>query len=316
MERSSNGNAGKLDLGNKPEATAVPSGWEYLTDRGMIRCAFSSGGKLSGTTFWFIEQVAPEKFEAYRLNPKHVPSGDPEYIPMHRLVNEFTPQLAYYEDEVIPAMKTLEETLEQGDELREQGRLYSAEMEYGSALEIDEKNVRALFGLGLIFTTRKELGRTRELLDELINVKATFAGKNQFLFNEFGISLRKVGLFREAISYYSRALEFVKDDEHLYYNLARSHYENNDWNACMEALVKSQMINPDLEVGRELLRLIIGLASNDELLSKYDKIPVPPRVAEKAKRILSNRMPKVSLDEAPISTGDVKRARYGGEKDD
>lgn len=302
----------RLDLGDRPEEKSTPSGWEYLSDGGRIRCVFSSGGKLSGTVLWFVEQIGPERFEARRINPKNVPSGDPEIIPMHQLVNEYTPQLALFEEEVMPAMTALEETLDQGDALRDEGRLYSAEMEYGSALEIDEENVRALFGLGLIFAGRKELDRTRELLSELIDMRSPFMGKNQHLFNEFGIALRKIGLFGEAVEYYSRALEFVHDDENLLYNLARSHYENGDWTQCMEALSRSQQLNSGLEVGRDLVQLIVGLAEKENLLSRYNKPPVPPEVAEQARRMLSSETHTVSLDEVSAPESEIGRARYGG----
>lgn len=312
----------RLDLGDKPPEKKKPSGWEYLSDGGVIRCAFSSvkkmkvgmagsGGKREVNILWFVEQVAPEKFEARRINPHSVPAGDPEIIPMHKLVNEFTPQLAYYEEEVLPAMKELEEKLDQGDELRKEGRLYSAEMEYGDALTVDEHNVRALFGLGLIFAGREELERTRDLLGELINVKSAFVGKNQHLFNEFGIALRKAGLFSEAIAYYDRALEFVQDDEHLFYNLARTHYENDNWEGCFSALSKANLLNPDLPVVRDLIELTVALSEDDSLLEKYHKPPVPQDVAARAKRAKSVKPPKVSLDEQPVESGIIRRARYG-----
>ncbi len=230
-----------LDLGDTPEGRTpkTVSGWDYLSDGGLVRCVFSTTRKTkvgigsSARTretrvLWFVEQIGAEQFEVRKINPGNVPAGNAEILPLHRLVNDFTPELTYYEDVVLPAMRVLEETLDQGDEYREEGRLYSAEMEYGKALDIEERNVRALFGLGLIFLSRKEIQRTRELLNELVQVKAAFDGKNQFLFNEFGIALRKSELFNEAVVYYRRGLDFVKNDENLYYNLSRAHYENDE----------------------------------------------------------------------------------------
>lgn len=317
----------KLDLGDKPNGSSRPSGWEYLSNGGSIRCVFSTVKKSkvgTGTTtsveegraLWYVEQVAAEKFEIRKINMQNVPFGDPELIPMHRLVNEFTPEVNYFEENVLPAMTALEEKLAQGDEHRKNGRLYSAEMEYDSALEVDERNVRALFGLGLIFADRKELDRTRELLGELIDVKSAFAGKNQHLFNEFGIALRKASLFDEAVAYYSRALELVQDDEHLYYNLARSHYERGNWEGCLDALAKSHELNPDLEVAQHLFQLIVGLADDEARLTRYRKPPIPPEVAEAAKRILSSDKTSTTLDESPVHTEEpekeIGRARYGG----
>lgn len=316
----------KLDLGEGPEASdpKTPSGWNYLSDGGVIRCAFSTtqvvkmgmganARKHKGHILWYVEQVGDELFEARRINNKNVPAGNPETIPLHKLVNEFTPQLAYFEDKVLPAMDALEDILDQGDEYREDGRLYSAEMEYERACSIEEKNVRALFGLGLIYLSRKETQRTRELLSELVQVKAAFDGKNQFLFNEFGIALRKSTLFAEASVYYKRALDFVTDDENLYYNLARAHYEEGDWSACLESLIMSHRLNPGLDVARDLFDVIVGLAEDENLLRHYGKPPVPPNVLARARQILAVETGKLPLDEGPVVTGIQRgRARTGG----
>ena len=173
--------------------------------------------------FWFVEQVDKDRFEGRMLNNLHVPTGDAESIDLQDLVGNYTPEIAYFEELALPAMLELEKTLDRGDEHRERGRLDSAREEYEQARGIEEMNVKALFGLGLIFLERGETDRARELLDELVKIKAAFSGKNQHLFNEFGIALRKNNMFPEAVKYFQRALDFVKDDEHLYYNLARAH---------------------------------------------------------------------------------------------
>jgi tetratricopeptide (TPR) repeat protein len=197
-------------------------------------------------------------------------------------------------------MRELNDIIAQGDAFRNDGRLYCAEMEYDRALEIEAMNVRALFGLGLIYTARRELSKTRELLTELVNIKATFHGKNQYLFNEFGIALRKTGLFNEAILYYDKALKLTKKDEHLYYNLARAHYENGNWSFCLDNLIRSHTLNPKLKLTQHLFEVIVGLADDERLLRHYNKPPIPPEVAQTARRILAAEQGHVSLDEGPV----------------
>jgi len=311
----------KLDLGDKPDEgdSKTPSGWKYLAEGGFIRCVFSTtksvkmgvganARKHENQVTWFVEQIDSEHFEVRLINTKHVPSGDAEVIPLHTLVNDYTPQLAYYEDKVLPAMEALEDVLNQGDDYREDGRLYSAEMEYENARGIEEKNVRALFGLGLIYMTRKELQRTRELLADLVQIKAVFSGKNQHLFNEFGIALRKTKMFPEAEVYYRRALDYVTDDENLYYNLARACYEDGDWNGCLEGLIMSHRLNPGLDVARDLFEVIVGLAEDERLLRQYGKPPVPPKVLARARQIIAVESGKLPLDDGPIVFG-VERGR-------
>jgi tetratricopeptide (TPR) repeat protein len=314
-----------LDLGDAPQGREpkTVSGWDYLSKGGQVRCVFSTVRKTklgmgssarTRTTriLWFVEQTGEETFEARKINPHNVPAGNAEIIPVHRLVNDFTPELAHYEDVVLPAMLELEDILDQGDEYREDGRLYSAEMEYGKALGIEERNVRALFGLGLIYLTRKEIQRTRELLSELVQVKAAFDGKNQHLFNEFGIALRKSKLFPEAVVYYRRGLDFVKDDENLYYNLARAHYENGEWAPCLDALIYSHRLNPKLEQGRDLFEVIVGLSENEQRLKRYGKPPVPPAVAARARQILRAEQDVLPLDEGPVVFGAPRGRARGG----
>ncbi|WP_285905346.1 tetratricopeptide repeat protein [Pseudodesulfovibrio pelocollis] len=284
------------------------SGWDFLPGDGAIRCVFSSTAivmlgqgstsqRHESTIYWYVEQVEDDEFEARRINSKHVPAGNPETISLRRLLNEFTPRLAYYEDVVLPAMEALEETLDRADRDRAHGRLYSAELGYSRARGIEERNVRALFGLGLIFLNRREHTRARAVLFELVDVKAAFDGKNQHLFNEFGIGLRKSGLYDEATAYYRRALDFVKNDENLFYNLARTRYERGDWNGCLEALIMSNRLNPGLRVARELFRVIVGLAEDERLLARYGKPPVPPEVASRARNVLAAEAGVLPLDE-------------------
>ncbi|QJB55465.1 tetratricopeptide repeat protein [Pseudodesulfovibrio sp. zrk46] len=320
----------KLDLGDEPEETTPQvSGYDFLCGSGELRCAFSTSRtikmgmganarKHESVIYWYVEQTENGEYEGRKLNKRNVPEGDAETLLLHTLVNDFTPQLTYYEEVVLPAMEALEDILDKADEHREDGRHYSAEMEYDRALAIEERNVRALFGLGLIFAARNEHQRTRELLAQLVKVKAAFDGKNQHLFNEFGIALRKSRLFVEAVVYYRRALDFVTTDENLYYNLARAHYEEGNWSDCLDALIMSHRLNPRLEVAHDLFEVIVGLAEDEERLNQYGKPPVPPNVAARARQILAVETGRLPLDENPILHGGVSdvaqgRARSGAQ---
>lgn len=298
----------KLDLGYDPNRSESVSGWDYLTEDGVIKCVFSSNAEATDLdqkapeepTYWYAHQTTAERVELRRINENDLPDGEPTTIPVHKLVNEYTPHLGYYETTVLPAMQELAETLDRGDALRDEGRLYSAEMEYGSALKLEARNIRALFGLGLIYSTRREVDRTRNIMKEVVQMRSAFDGKNQHLFNEFGIALRKIGMYAESVQYYSRAIEMVKNDENLYYNQARAFYENGDWEGCIDALLHSHQINPKLEVTIDLCQIIVALADDESLLLKYDKSPVPPEVAAAARRMIEQQEHKVPLDEKPV----------------
>jgi len=290
---------------------------------GFIKCAFSSAATIkvgTGATtrqhkthlLWFVRQIEENRLEISKINDHHVPTGDPEIIGLARLVENYTPELEYYETHVLPAMEKLEDTLDQGDEFREKKQFYSAEQEYGVALGMDEGNVRALFGLGLVFIERGEKDRTRELLIQLVNIQSLFDGRNQHLFNEFGIALRKAGMFDEATAYYRRALDFVETDEHLYYNLGRACYENGDWHGCMEALAESIRLAPKLDVTRQLVSTIVKLSENDEKRQELEKPQIPEEIIANARKLLTRKPASVHEGlplQSPENTGRVRAGR-------
>jgi tetratricopeptide (TPR) repeat protein len=290
------------------------------SESGAVRCVFSTLDAMkvgTGTTtrkhlskiYWYVEEVAEERFSVRRINAHHVPSGDAEVISLNSLVDDYTPEVEFFEGNTIPAMELLEEYLNEGTEQREQGRLYSAQDSFSRALGMEEKNVRALFNLGLIYMALHDTNKARDMMRELLNIRSTFDGKDQFLFNEFGISLRKNGLFDEAAAYYGKALEFVQDDENLYYNLARAHYERGKWNECVEAIGKSRELNPRLEASASLGELIMELADNTALREQYNKPPIPKETADVLSQVMRVR---IAYDQEP-GAGETPegRARTG-----
>ncbi|BCS89660.1 hypothetical protein PSDVSF_29020 [Pseudodesulfovibrio sediminis] len=251
----------------------------------------ASASSHMNQTFWFIRQVSNDMFEGQLINNRHLPAGEVETIPLEILIHNYVPEIAYYVGLVLPAMK-------------EQG--------LSDGTDLDEHNLTSLFGLGLIYATRNQMKLAQSVISEIVEVQGDFAGRGQFLFNEFGIALRKNGLVPEAVECFRRASEFVHDDENLYYNLARACYENDDWHGCIENLVQSHRLNPRLEVTRNLLEVVVGLEENEYRLSQYGKPPVPPDVASRAREVLASDTVKLPLDEGPVMRIEPGRARSGG----
>ena len=190
---------------------AIPSGWRYLSGDGMIKCTFSSTKAVkmgqganrrthTSRNIWFIEQVGRDRLEARMLTDRDLPSDDDaEYLRLQGLIADFTPELTYYEERVVPALINREESLGRG-------RSKPSRADNKRARTLDERNVRGLFGLALVYLERGEVDRAKGVLSDLVQVQAEFKGKDQFLFNEFGIVLRKSRLFPEAVEYFRRAL--------------------------------------------------------------------------------------------------------------
>jgi len=258
-----------------------------------LRCAFSTVTTIkvgTGTTakkqqnrlLWYVEQQGVDSFGVRKINPQFVPVGDEITIDQETLLSDYTPEVEIHNTRVEPAVRGLTKTIAKGDKHREKGEPLSAEMEYTKALDVDETNVRAIFGLGLVYLDRNDKEKSRVVLEQLVSMEAAFDAKHKHLFNEFGISLRKNGLYDESIQYYTRAVELTDEDENLYYNLARVFYEKADWDNCMEFVSRTLGLVPTHEYGLALCRFIVSLAESDQLLLKHGKPPVPEGVARRA----------------------------------
>ena len=268
-----------------------------------LRCAFSKVHIVkvgTGTTarkqetrhLWYVEERDDGSYGVRKLNPQFVPMGDEEEVDRETLLADYTPEVELYNSRIKPAMASLERTLDVADEHRELNKPLSAEMEYSKALDVDETNVRATFGLGLVYLGRDDLEKARVIFEELVDMSAAFELKHKHLFNEFGISLRKSGLFKEAVQYYTRALTLNQDDgedENLCYNVARAYYEMGQWAECVEYVSRTLAVNGNHEYALALCRLAAALGASPELLGKYGKPVVPPQVAEKALLLLGDR---------------------------
>ncbi|MBG0789402.1 MAG: tetratricopeptide repeat protein [Desulfovibrionaceae bacterium] len=253
-------------------------------DIGRICCIFStpkSRNVIRGTTlrghgrthYWLVRQVGEAAFGVRGVDGKFLPFHDEAVISADELLAEYTPEVAVFEDCMLPAAKR------HGYRLAGDG---PGSRPDGSVLRLDESNVRGLFELGLEYILAGLSTRGRNLIRELIRVKTPFSGKDQFLFNEFGIRLRKIDFLDGAVICYRRALKYTDSDDHLHYNLARAYYEQGQWWDCMRTLAGCFVLNPQLPLARDLVMLTHALARNDGLRIKYGKPPVPDGVARQA----------------------------------
>jgi len=207
---------------------------------------------------WFAKELASEDggesvVEVQPINDKNVPAGKKKTVPLHEFLCDYSPEFEYYHTVVYPTMKKMDEVLEKAEDHRDKGAYYSAQFGFEAALGFDERNVRANFGLGLTYMARGDMDKAADIFRQVVALDAAFSPKHKHLFNEFGISLRKSRLFDQAVEYYSRALEITDDDENLYYNIARAHFERGDMDQCRENLGKSLELKPGFEAAEEFL---------------------------------------------------------------
>ena len=267
-----------------------------------LHCAFSTVHIVkvgTGTTarkqetrhLWYVEELEDGSYGVRKINPQFVPVGDEEVVDRETLLADYSPEVEVYNSRIKPAIASLERTLDVADGHRERNEPLSAEMEYSRALDVDETNVRATFGLGLIYLGHNEREKALVIFDELVAMKAAFEVKHKHLFNEFGIALRKSSLFGEAVQYYTRALDLNSEDgedENLCYNLARAYYEMGEWANCVEYVSRTLAENGDHQYALALCRLAVALGASSSLRKKYGKPGVPPQVADKAAVLLGD----------------------------
>ena len=76
----------------------------------------------------------------------------------------------------------------------------------------------------------------RKIFSKISRLGSLFEKENKHIFNEFGIELRKKGMFEEATQNYLKALSVDPEDEVLYYNLGRVYYEQREPEKAIEQL--------------------------------------------------------------------------------
>lgn len=208
--------------------------------------------------FWYCVELDDGTLEVQPLNPNYVPSGPKKIITKEQFLNSFSPEPELYVSNVYPKMRELNKTIARADRHRKNAEFYSAEMEYGNAIKVDEENVRANFGLGITYLERGETGKADNIFERLVKLEAAFEAEHKHLFNEFGIQLRKNGMLDQAVAYYNRAMELSRKDEHLFHNLARAYLEKKDYTKAIDYLLVSLDLNLALESSVKFLLWMVN----------------------------------------------------------
>ncbi len=230
---------------------------------GMIESVFSieRSGKIgTGTTarrvkqtaLYYAKEVEGDMVDIQLLNNKNVPFGPVEQITKDELLVDYVPMPQLYK-EVLSNLRDVQKSLARGDKFRKRGESFTAEYEYANALNLDEQNVRANFGIGLCLLERDEEEKAKEVFDRIVKIDSAFEDDHKHLFNEYGIALRKKNLTDQAVDYYVRALELTQDDENLWYNLGRVQFDREEWADCAKSATECLALNPEHPEEKKML---------------------------------------------------------------
>ncbi|MFH1914589.1 MAG: tetratricopeptide repeat protein [Pseudomonadota bacterium] len=208
--------------------------------------------RVRQAALYFARQVDEATVEMQGLNHKNVPYGPVESITKDQLLADYLPMPQLFK-EVMGNLRQVQKAVARGDKFRKRGENFTAEYEYANALNLDERNVRANFGIGLCLLARDETDKAKQVFDRILGIDSAFADEHKHLFNEYGIELRKKKLFGQAVDYYRRAIELYGTDENLWYNMARAQFERGDFTKALEGVTRCLELAPDHAEGRKML---------------------------------------------------------------
>jgi tetratricopeptide (TPR) repeat protein len=209
--------------------------------------------KTTQTMYWLGDEDEEGRIWILPLNPNYVPSGPKQEIAKDEFLETYAPEPEFYTSKVYPSIRKLNQTIAKAERHRSNGETYSAEMEYGNALRVDEENIRANFGLGLTYLDRGDTDKADNIFQRLVKMEAAFEAEHKHLFNDFGINLRKNEMYDQAVEYYKKALVLSPTDENLHYNMARACFARADITKTVEHLRRALTLNKDLEIAQKFL---------------------------------------------------------------
>ena len=205
--------------------------------------------------FCEAREIGDDRVEVRYLGFNGRPSGVREFLEKEEFLRDFI----YYANTYLiesPEQKSIERHIAIADEHLRKKEYFAAEYEYDKVLRLDEENVRASFGKGLSLMERGDHDRAREIFTSLAQIEALFLEENKHLFNEFGMRLRRLSLCDEAVSHYHKAMSISPDDEHLYFNLARAYFENQEIEQARKWVKIAIRSDPNFREASELLQRI------------------------------------------------------------
>lgn len=262
----------------------------------------SSTRQVIRKQYWNALELDGEVIEIQPLNENFVPSRPKKQIPKDHFLEHFHAEPEFYVSTVLPRMRALEKTLQRGETHRQNGESYSAEFEFNSALNVDDENVRATFGLGLTYMDRGDTLKAEDILKRLVHLDAAFEARHKHLFNEFGINLRKNHMFGQALDYYERALELSSDDDHLLVNIARLHFERGDIRKCVLHLKEALSLNPEQDEARQFWAYLQRRGQLDSQLKDMDLDRELAKLkAERMQRIENKRQKRRQMSAEDLS---------------
>ena len=199
------------------------------------------------TIMWLAAQLPTTDICIQPLDPSDLPTGIVSTISNADFFQHYVPESGCYDKHIRPGAKKLAEWLGVA----------------GAPMPQEKPdNETGRFLRGFLSILHGEAGKAmRDGDPDALRILVQQAADMHF-FDHFQISIssaavrqRKERNYPLAIDFYSRALE-IRADDHLLFNLARTHYEMKNIEAAKNCLAKALALNPELAVARQFLEFI------------------------------------------------------------
>ncbi len=216
--------------------------------------------KTTGENIFLAEELPSGEVKLSLLNLAGKPTKITEVVEKEEFFQRCRPK-----PDFIPPDKTekLDKVKEKADRHASRGNLHlrkkefnSAEFEFQSSLKLDEEHVRANYGMVKLHLEKGEENQAKEILDKLTSIEALFEDENKHVFNEFGIDLRRMKMFDQALDSYRKALEINDKDPILNFNMARALIDKKQWGESLACLERAMELKEDFPEAQKLAQLL------------------------------------------------------------
>jgi len=226
-----------------------------------VKISLGTGATKRSTTgenIYFAEELASGEIRLSLLNMAGQPTSITEIVERDVFFQRCQPK----PDFVSPnkSARFEQRIKEKADRHASQGNLHlrrkeynSAEFEFQCTLKLDEDHVRANYGLAKLHLEKGEDDQAREILEKITHIDALFEEENKHVFNEFGIDLRRMKMFDQALDSYRKALEISDQDPVLLFNMARALIDKKAWSEAVTMLERALTLKNDFPEAQLLL---------------------------------------------------------------
>lgn len=207
---------------------------------------------------WRAKPLDGDFVEVELFDMNDLPSGYRERVTLKEFHQRFIYQKDWKPRKQDPQKEEADRIAARGERHLANNETFSAEFEFNNALKLDESSVRANFGLGQTYMAQGEADKARQIFKKLSTIEAVMEPRHKHIFNEFGIQLRKLGMYAEAIRYYQRALNLEKNDENLWFNFGRALHDGGRKQKAQVALKRALEINSEFTEARLYIERCFG----------------------------------------------------------